>query len=326
VERLQAYARLIVIPAACALLFAGCSGASDERIVPGPGWRSGASQSEGLPARSPRSSAFIYVANFASNAVTVYPADRPNPKPVQTITNGVVAPRALWIDVTGTLYVTNDFGNSNPYKDTVTEFAPGGTSPVKVLTGLVFPGALAVDSKGTVYVQDLDVLNVYEGGSTTPTRGIRGRGNGASALTVDDADNVYALDTLTGAHERCYAIVVKIAPGASRGKRVGIRVPGCGYGIALDRRENVCIAYYGNNNASVIDVYHPGSHTPFRRITAGLAAPQQPAFGPRGTLYVPNDNNNTVTVYPAGSGQPSNTISAGLANPFSAAVWPPAPL
>jgi hypothetical protein len=314
------------MPGLCLLCFAGCSGASDGRFTPGPRWRSGASQSGGRSAPSAHASTLIYVANFGGNSVTVYPAGQPNPKPVETLTNGVVAPRALWIDAAGTLYVTNDFGKSNPYSETVTEFAPGGTSPNKVLTGLFFPGALAVDSKGTVYVQDLDVLDVYEGGSTTPTRSIRGRGNGASALTVDDADNLYALDTLTGAHERCYAIVVKIAPGASRGKRSGIRVPGCGYGIALDRHEDIYVAYYGNNNASVIDVYRPGTHTPFRKITAGLAAPQQPAFGPRGTLYVPNDNNNTVTVYPAGSGQPSNTISTGLTNPFSAAVSPPAPL
>jgi hypothetical protein len=268
----------------------------------------------------------LFVANFATSTVTIYRADQQDPSPIETLTNGIVAPRSLWIDAAGTLYVANDFGNNNPYSDTVTEFAPGSRAPDKVLTGLIFPGAVAVDSRGTVYVQDESAIEIFEHGSTTPTRTITGTGNGANALAVDDHDNVYALiPTARGQNENCYSYVVRIPRGASQGSRIGVSAKGCGYGLAFDARENLYLAYYGDNNVSKIDVFHKNAHTPFRRITRGLAAPFEMAFGPDGSLFVPNDNSNAVTVYPSGGNTPMNTITKGIANPFSLALSPAAP-
>jgi hypothetical protein len=269
-------------------------------------------------------SPLVYVANFVANNVTVYKADQHNPAPIDTITDGVVAPNALWMDAAGTLYVSNDWGAHNPYADTVTEFAQGSRTPTKTLMGLSFPGAIAVDSKGTVYVQD-SAIEVYEGGSITPTRAITGNGDGANALAVDDHDNLYSLVmTFRGPKELCYSYVVKIPYGASGGKRTGVAVSGCGYGIAFDSSENLYLAYSGNNNVSKIDVFKPGDTRPFRVIKTGVNAPIRISFGPGGALFVPNDNSNNVTVYAAGSDTPKNTISQGVANPFAVAISPPA--
>jgi hypothetical protein len=270
-------------------------------------------------------SPLLYVAMFVANVVKVYKADQQNPAPIDMLTDGVVAPNSLWIDSAGTLYVSNDFGKNNQYSDTVTEFAQGSKTPTKVLQGLTFPGAVAVDAAGTVYVQDAGI-QVYEHGSTTPTRTITGVGDGANALTVDDKGNLYSLImTFRGPNELCYSYVVKIPAGASSGKHIGVYVHGCGYGIALDSHENIYVAYYGNNNVSKIGVFKSGNPVPLRTIRSGLSAPLQIAFGPGGALFVPNDNNNTVSVYPVGGGNPINIISQGVTNPFSVAISPRAP-
>jgi sugar lactone lactonase YvrE len=270
-------------------------------------------------------SPLLYVAMFVANAVKVYRTDQQNPAPIDTLTDGIVAPNSLWIDSAGTLYVSNDWGKNNQYADTVTEFAKGSRTPTKVLLGLTFPGAVAVDQAGTVYVQDAGI-QVYEHGSTSPTRTITGVGNGANALTVDDKGNLYSLImTFRGPNELCYSYVVKIPAGASSGKHIGVYVHGCGYGIALDSRENLYVAYYGNSNVSKIDVFKAGTREWIRTIKSGLSAPLQIAFGPEGALFVPNDNNNTVTVYAAGDNTPSNTITQGVVNPFGVALSPAAP-
>ncbi len=269
--------------------------------------------------------ALVYVANFGSNVVTIYPSEAQNPAPIRTLTAGVVAPRSLWIDESGTLYVSNDFGNNNPYKDTVTEFARGASSPNKVLRGLFFPGPIAVDSSGTVFVEDdaASVIQVYENGSTTPTRRITGFAAAASALTIDKAGNLYSVVSYG---EQCESAVLKIPTGASRGKGLGIKVPGCADGIALDSRGNLYLGYFGDNNVSAVNVYRPGDSTPFRRILHGVNAPFQLVLDRDGALYVPNDNSTTITVYPRGSDLPSITISTGIQNPFGVAIAPTAGL
>ncbi len=302
----------------------GCSFAARDVPPPADSPQSVA-QASHIPAHRPRAEALVYVADFGSNSVTVYRSERPNPHPIETLTNGVVAPAAVWVDAESTLYVANDFGSNSPYKDTITEFPPGSTSPLKVLTGTSSPGALAVDAQGTVFVEDqnANVIDVYENGSTMPTRKITGVGSAAYALTVDEAGNLYAV---RAEGERCRSDVVKIPPGANGGRSRGFKVPGCAYGIALDAAGNLYLAYFGDNNISAVNVYQPGARVPFRRILQGVNAPFRLAFDRDGSLYVPNDNSTSVTVYPKGSDRPSITISSRIQNPFGVAISPAAPL
>ena len=61
--------------------------------------------------------------------------------------------------------------------DTVSEFAPGSTTPTATLTGLNDPDALAFDSSGNLYVANWrrhGTVSEFAPGSTTPTATLTG--------------------------------------------------------------------------------------------------------------------------------------------------------
>ena len=65
-----------------------------------------------------------------------------------------------------------NYGNSN----TVSEFAPGATTPTATLTGLNDPAALAFDSSGNLFVANWGSRHGerVRSGSTTPTATLTG--------------------------------------------------------------------------------------------------------------------------------------------------------
>ena len=76
---------------------------------------------------------------------------------------------ALAFDGSGNLYVAN-YGNG-----TVSEFAPGCTTPSATLTGLSPPQRLAFDGSGNLYVAKLlrRTVSKFAPGSTTSSHGGR---------------------------------------------------------------------------------------------------------------------------------------------------------
>ena len=119
----------------------------------------------------------------------------------------VTNPNDLCTDKAGNVWIP-DAGT----QDTV-EYAHGSTAPIKSLSGSgVQPSSCAVDANGTVYVGNIvdDSINVYAGGSTTPTSqlivnsafagGSKGTGY-VGNLAIDEHHNLAAswVDFNTGA-------------------------------------------------------------------------------------------------------------------------------
>lgn len=161
----------------------------------------------------------LYVANLGNSTVTVYPQGSSSPS--LTISSGISSPYGIAVDSSGNVFVsnlgTNDVtayqaGATSPYEtisfssygqavglsvdgsdnvfvacdssNGVFEI-PAGSQTVQNsgLTNLVGPVGVAVGKRNVVYVANFGAtnVNIYEGGSTTPTATIT---SGISAPTL----------------------------------------------------------------------------------------------------------------------------------------------
>ena len=147
--------------------------------------------------------AVVYVTSY-NNSVYVYDQHRNHKTPCGQIT-GVTNPQGLFVDKHGNLWVAVA-GDCRTQFSSVLEFAPGGTTPIATLQDTAGSATdVAVDNaSGTVYVTNFfnytkgcasgnnGVVEVYAGGSTTPT-GTLSDPNMTYAVNdaVDDRGNVY---------------------------------------------------------------------------------------------------------------------------------------
>ncbi len=95
----------VLVASAILFALAGCADAplalpngSQMQVMP-PGGSSASTPLKACP------KARAYVANFGSNAVTVYPQRGKSPAPCATITTGIYAPASVAVDTKGTVYV-----------------------------------------------------------------------------------------------------------------------------------------------------------------------------------------------------------------------------
>ena len=86
----------------------------------------------------------LYVPNFDSNTVTIYPKNAT--APTRTLAAGVSGPKALLIDASGTVYVANAIGND------VETFPAGSTTASRTIATDPGPTALAFGPGGVLYV------------------------------------------------------------------------------------------------------------------------------------------------------------------------------
>ncbi len=138
---------------------AGCSGSGSQTGLPnGPQWptaRLGRSSSAQTPLKAcPK--ARVYVANFGSNAVTVYPQRGKSPAPCATITTGIFGPASVSVDTKGTVYVAN-YGNEN-----VTEYLRDTGVPNVTFNVGLRPEYIFVGADGTVYISAYPENEVLE--------------------------------------------------------------------------------------------------------------------------------------------------------------------
>jgi hypothetical protein len=136
----------------------------------------------------------VYVVSSYEAAVGIYDPARLHSGPCGSIT-GFQSAQGLFVDSKANVWV------ADAYAQAVYEFAPGAAAPLTTLSdpnGV--PSAVAVDEKnGTVYVTEYQnnvnsttLVEVYAGGSTTPTASLGdsvARNGGYDAL--DDQGNLY---------------------------------------------------------------------------------------------------------------------------------------
>ena len=187
---------------------------------------------------------------------------------------------------------------ANGATNTVSEFAPGSTTPTATLTGLDYPDALAFDSSGNLYVANgaTNTVSEFAPGSTTPTATLTGL-NEPHALAFDSSGNLYVANEGS-------STVSEFAPGSTTPTAVlfGLDYPDA---LAFDSSGNL---YVANGATNTVSEFAPGSTTPTATLT-GLSGPRALAFDSSGNLYVANCTTKTVSEFAPGSTTPTATLS-----------------
>ena len=246
----------------------------------------------------------LFVSDFYSSEILIYPAGVQNPAPTGSISNGVSYPYNLAVDKAGTLYVQN---NNN----TVTEYPKGATSPSATLveppygygTGIT----VTVGRDLTVYTADHLAGKVFEfkSGYRSPTTTLSVQE--AFGLALDSKNNLYVgwAPSSSGGPGR----VMKFKPGATSGKDLGITVKYQG-GLAIDAHDNLLVGDQGNR---VIDIFRRGAKTPFRTINTSPAYPYQFALDKANRyLYLVSGTPAAVYVYDYATGALAWTDTQGM--------------
>lgn len=276
--------RLGVVVLGSALLFAGCSGGAGggASTIPANSVREKTSfvtsvqdelnASHGFPsislhaqlgifgagnrAKLPASSIqrLIYSGDFTNSDVTLFSTAGINPPPLGQISSGLSEPERLFVDANQNLYATN-LGNSS-----ITEYAPGGTTPILTITnGVNYPTGLTVDSNGTVYCANVgnNTITEYPAGQTTPSVTINLGSSMPEYLAIGPKGALYA-SILEGN-------VLKFAPGSTTGNSLNLQIGAAG-ALEVDKLGNVIAI---DENTNMLDIYKPGRTAPARSIATG---------------------------------------------------------
>jgi DNA-binding beta-propeller fold protein YncE len=286
----------------CGLLLAACVGAVNASA--------GATMNrlEPLAARP-----VIYVANAASNSITIYPDAVNNPAPIGSITAGVSKPQGVSVDYAGNLYVAN--GGSN----TVSVYHPGKRAPYLTYSaGISAPSDVTSDKQGTVYVANQNPPSIVEfaRGSLKPTA-IIGDVQDPSALALDRNGNLFVTDiSPAGGPSR----VLEYAPGSLKGQDLGISLqhatgiafdPGTGDLYVADQGAG---AVYGFHQPFATRAHRPSADTPFVIIQVSGALHiiwilTTPA------VAVSQEALNEISVFAFGQPKQTGLFARGLAAP-----------
>jgi hypothetical protein len=247
----------------------------------------------------------FYWADFDSDTVTVYKKKGVNPKQVGQITDGIDEPERLFVDGSKNLWVT-DLGNN-----TVTEYAPGTTSPSFTINiGIANPTGLVVDSAGTVYVANVanETVTEYPKGETAPSLTISMSAS-PEYLATDSSDNLYVSTGLG---------VWEYPPGSTTGTELSLTIGSPG-AIEVDKFGDIILVDAGA--ASSIDVFPPGQSTPSKTISDGSNYPYALSLSKsEKKLYISSTNSVAAFSvqqfdYPNGT-TPTNKLTTGAGD------WP----
>lgn len=255
----------------------------------------------------------VYVANFGSNAITVYPQRGKNPAPCATITTGIFGPASVSVDAKGTVYVAN-YGNEN-----VTEYLRNTEVPDVTLNVGLRPEYIFVGADGTVYISaypENEVLEFAPGASTsTLTISIPS----PFGMVTDRKNNLYV--AYNGSDGKGH--VERFKPGATSGKDLGISV-GYAYDLKLTQKGDLIV---GDAAAGVVDIYRHGKATPSRSFPT--VTPFSFALNKAETrLYVAPSTPGqgiAVSIYDFQMGALLGAITNDTQSPDGVAFDPPAP-
>jgi sugar lactone lactonase YvrE len=242
------------------------------------------------------------------------------------IDNGVIDPWSIAFDGNGNLYVGNEDETNST--GTVTEYAPGSTSPSRTISNLPGnPRALAVDASNNVYVIGNFKAgccgfegfgNVYGPTGKKLLRKLKGVGSFPGRPAFDAQGNLYIpnFETFPGN-------VNVYPPGATKPTRAiqdGIGFPKA---LAFDASGNLYVLNNTLNHSTDVTVYAPGSGSVLRTISKGMKTGYTMLLDSKDNVYVANDEGrgvpNEVLVYAAGTTTLLNTITTGVQYPVGLA-------
>ena len=314
--------------------------------VPQPAMRGAA-----VVATTTSNASYLYVANDTSGhgdpggEVDLFRRDDPAKGVVDRIVTGVFQPDGIFVDSSGTLYVTNGHMGGN---HSVEAYKRGAHKPFRVYVGAFCAFDVIAADDGTVYIADacggsstLGRVLVYPPGRSKPSRSIYPDGL-PYCLTLDARNNLYV--GYNAAHTY-WGQVQRFRPGARHG--VNLIPKNTVFfltDIAVDNQGALLVA---NGHDGAIDVFTKKDQPPSRVITTGQAHPFMFAFDqPENRLYVtypcePGGGNpltasgcgkreNTVVALDYASGKRLWTVREHMAPhvdwlPFGIAVYPKAP-
>jgi sugar lactone lactonase YvrE len=283
------------------------------------GFDSSGFAAEGAGAIFRASSPLLYVSDPIGNDVAVYHASGSKQSPIATITKGIAGPAGLTVDGEGDLFVANTAGNS------ITEYAPNGTSPETTYSQSVLGAVdVAVDGAGTVYVANFYsfVASVVEFSS----------GNQKPSLTIADPCSCYPVGLTLDAKNDLYVayddyyeqtLVYEYAPGSGKGVLLGLQFNQTRWeaaGLAFDKSANLIVA---NATLPGVQIYPAGKLSP--STTFGKrGAPRFVALdSTEKSVFVSDTSANAVEEYAYPSGRMTNVITDGLKSVYGVAVSPP---
>jgi len=223
-------------------------------------------------ARAQTTSRKIYVANYASNSLSVFPINANGNVSSLTkfgVDNEIVAPSGVALDAKGKIYVANDGTAAGHGQSDTIKIYPAGSNAIAAPIGggsnYSSPQAIAVGSDGTTYVA-----------------------NGSN-------DGIYIFGPGPDGKARLRTIVN------------GVNEPS---GVAVDRNGNLYVVNYGGQSIEVYGSRADGEAPPIRTISGDktkLDFTQGIALDTAGKIYVTNrggmapDGADSITVYAPGA-------------------------
>ena len=284
------------------LMLVACSGGASPgtpAVAPLAGASSSTAHGWISPAAKKKKMKLLYVTDYNSSVVLIYKQGDTGAGPIGEIETGISSPQGDAVDKSGNLYVANNGNN------TVTVYAPGASSPSTTLsTDIADPLDVSVDSKGVIYVADGgasgEILE-FKPGSTSPDATVS-MSHPAGETNAKNGDLYVTHNTSSGGH------VSVCAPLSTSCNDLGITVE-YAQGVALDKHGNLLV---GDIFAGLIDIYKPGSTTPFRTITTKYESPSKLALNKSdSTLYFADPANFSVDIYNYKTGTQDSTFTFG---------------
>jgi DNA-binding beta-propeller fold protein YncE len=258
----------------------------------------------------------LYVSDFGTGGVVVL--KNKTYTEVGTITDGVDGPDGDSIDAKGNFYQSNYAG------DSITEYAPGGTSPTTTYNAsMIDPIGVGVDKKGNVYETDYDdgegsgFVNEYAQGSNTVTETCS-PGGSVEGVAVDKSGDVFAYyNGTSGAKITEYK-------GGLKGCTGTVLSPTFEFagGMAIDKNGDLIVC---DQDADEVEVIDP----PYTSVTKVLESGDLPfhvAINEDNKLvFVASDSDADVQVIDYATGTVVDTLSSGedgLSDPAAAVDGP----
>lgn len=200
----------------------------------------------------------VFVADRAASAVFAYPAGVDNPKPVETITDGISKPLGVATDAAGSVFVVNS--GAGP-RGNVTAYKTGSLQPYMTFvpdTTFLLTGGIAVAADDSMYLvgssRNASEVRRYPAGASKPSFTIYGGtqpGITFESVFVDRQSDVYV--SFSGG-ACCGSGLLRYVPNSHVGRALFNGLIG---GIAADTSGDILASLAGKG---VIRVYAPDGH------------------------------------------------------------------